>query len=195
MIVSAIFLLFVAATVFLFRARIFADTILGEPSFENSADVDINSDGKAEKLSLKIYQTGITYESFLVVDNFWGPRSLELNGFENEVNFCQEKTYDFSGQRLLCLVGDVGAHSRNIQFIAWKNGSLQAVNFEEDRKVTANLISDQPNFQIFAAENKVTSDMRNYELDPMSNITRKTYSFNSGVFTFSGAEDIVYSEE
>jgi len=182
----------VASLVFIFRGDLSRNVPKGDIVSEKIIHLNLDQDKKDESVSLKSYKEGDNTIFILTISKSWFlAQSVSLSGFQDEVKFCDPVSYNFSDDNLLCLIGNVGAHSQNIQFVAYKDRKIDVVKFKTESGETANMVSDEPNFAINHDLNLIHVDNRNYELDPLSDALRTTYRYRNGVFTFVETSDIV----
>ena len=123
--IISVTLVSLVATIF-FGYIFFEKTALADEINSNSDDifqdvklVDLNGDGANEKAVVTTQKIDDRYQTTLELStSIFKSQTLTLLGFESEVKFCSpalEKITDQSA--FLCLFGDVGVHSRNIQLI------------------------------------------------------------------------------
>lgn len=114
--------------------------------------------------------------------------SIDLTGFEDSVLPC--KTSDgYLGDEfrdILCLTGDVGAHSQNLSLIRVLDDKLEPVYFMNGSDKLVNITSDVPNIQIKDynndGKNELVIDSRDYDNDPTIDSIRNVYILKDGVF-------------
>lgn len=181
--------------VFTYRNYISADSNIGsEPTSSKDIEVDIN--GRSEKFFIEQYKSNDDYQYFLVRKNFFGSKDrIKLSGFENEVSLCEQKMIRLqSNDEAICLVGDVGVHSRNVQVIKYLDGHFSVVSFSKE-STSENITTDVPYFH-FNEDNgktKLIIDQRNYDLDPLNSAIRSSYKISDKGFVFDEEENITYN--
>lgn len=180
------------AAIFIFRGNIFADELNQTEIFKSNYGLDLDRNGKSETVDLKINNAGP--DTITIFESLFRKTSAELPGFEDNIRVCKEPVHNFGGSNYICLIGEVGAHSQNIVFVGYGGNKISFVPFRSDSGETKNMVSDVPGFQVSDSEGKFSTDNRNYDLDPVINAIRSSYTFANGVFTFSGSEDIIYDE-
>ncbi len=166
----------------------------GKPVWQTSKNWDIDFDGKEEYLELASYKKDDVHISYLITKKgFMSYKNIELSGFEEDLAFCPLPSFsDASSNYYLCIFGEVGAHSQNIQILQWPG--LTSVNFEKGGVVSPNMISDLPNFDFDYSNREKTAmffDYRNYNLDPLKDVIREHYTLDSRqIFRYDGVEMI-----
>lgn len=129
---------------------------------------------------------------------FFSNKNLKLTGFEEDIKECQDQPVDLGKTgRAICLIGDTGVHSQNIQFIRKAGtGELEVIPFIRGENKTDNLTSDLPKFIKKDFNNDGILDLavenRNYEADPLHDAIREIYLGSAVGFIFDRAENIQY---
>lgn len=137
-------------------------------------------------------------KNYLVVRRWFAPaKFIELSGFEDDILPCQNETVVMLDDGTICLIGDVGVHSQNIQFIRYQNYNLRVLKFiDKNSQPSENQLSDSPKFLLTDNNAGLTfsSDMRDYDRDPLKNITRTIFKFNSNGLVFDKEIDLEYND-
>lgn len=170
-------------------AVILVNNISADSQLSRNVALDLDQDGRNEEIALSTTDDG--KDSISISKSFFSRRTAELSGFEDDIRFCEEPLYDFSGVAYLCLIGEVGAHSQNIQFLRYQKDKIAFLAFKSDGLVATNITSDVPQFIIDRNEESLFVDNRNYELNPVVNAVRAKYNFENEMFTFFGFTDII----
>lgn len=165
----------------------------GEIKWQISTTEDFNNDGRKENLLVTSYGKGSSHSVYISArDSLLHYREKLLVGFEEDLAFCPMKILDIGGEKAVCVFGEVGAHSQNIQIIKWRN--FEAVNFvTQDGKVVSNMLTDVPDFDFNYAKTdklKIYVDNRDYDSDPLVDIIRTYYYLGNSTFHFDGSEHI-----
>lgn len=194
----AIIVIFVAGAIsliFLFRNSIFADQLRGDKVYENSISKDINQDGKSEDISVMFYSKNGKSSNYLTISGSKvKTASIKLSGFEDNVRFCEQSIYQFEADQIICVVGEVGVHSENLQFAKYKDGKISMVQFVKEGSSSPNIVSDVPKFSTSNLDSdQFFVDNRNYDLNPVNDAVQSIYKYQDGGFTFIESKDIVYS--
>lgn len=199
-VLAAIILILLGAVFYYYlHGRIFADSFYGSEISRQNKNWDVDSDGEAETVSVIKYQNGSKNNFILAVVNQNGKSfSLQLTGFESEVDFCKDNEFILLGQnKAICLWGYVGAHSENIQLITYNGASYLPVQFINNDSTEDRITSDSPGFGFNNLNSNSTAEMyvdnRNYDADPTLDILRSYYYFIDGVFRYNRVESIHYS--
>lgn len=124
--------------------------------------------------------------------DFWSRSVLEIDGFNNFVFGCEQQTLQIQESKLLCLKGEVGAHSMNIVLI--NLDTFAPIAFEGPEMTNFNIISDVPYYD-FVSPGTLTADSRNYDKNPLYDSVRTYYLWKDGHFRFDKSEDITYDEK
>lgn len=137
--------------------------------------------------------------TFLVKRNWlaW-PVSIELSGFEDDVMLCNQNILSRSISSSVCLIGYVGAHSQNIQFIEINDPNFAPIKIvHENGEERENLISDNPTISAVEKDNKLFlyADQRNYDLDPLSSIIRHVYIYQDNKMIFDKKMTLQYNKD
>jgi len=139
--------------------------------------------------------------SFKITRRIWlFQRTLNLTGFEEEVNLCADHRINFpENSDLICLTGEVGAHSMNLQIIRLTSSGLRAVSFKTDNGSNSdNITSDLPFFSFKDVNNDRMIDLivynRDYDSDPLLYAIKSYYTRDQeGNYRFDSKERIGYN--
>lgn len=139
--------------------------------------------------------------SFKITRHLWLlQRSLGLTGFEEEVNLCTDHQIDFPlNTKSVCLAGEVGAHSMNLQIIQLTTTGLKAVSFSPATgSGSPNIASDLPFFSFKDINNDNILDLavynRDYDTDPLRYAFKSYYlGDREGSYHFDSTERIAYN--
>jgi len=191
-----IFLVFlVLVFVFTCKNYIFADSNNeGKPVSSKKVEVTINE--HSEKFSIEKYQNNNEYQYFLVKNNLFGSKhKIKLSGFEEEILLCKQKVVKLQNDNeAICLMGNVGVHSQNIQVIKYLDNHFSIIPFVRE-STSENITTDVPYFH-FSEDNgktKLIIDQRNYDLNPLTSSIRSSYEISDKGFVFDGEENITYN--
>ncbi len=183
------------ATYFLARAKgIDASEIAqrGEIIWQTSTSKDYDFDGKKEKVYLSVYKNKISKRAFIsVYENMFSKRETELSGFEEDLVFCPQKIFEDNKKGIICIFGEVGVHSENIQFINF--GNLIPISFlDSNSGIKINITSDTPNFDLEMINENISLyvDNRNYDKDPLVDVIRTRYYLDGDRFQYQNLEEI-----
>ncbi len=177
--------------IFLFyRSIAGADNFLGQKTGENNITVKL--DGKTLKLTVEYYSLNSDKKSYLVSKSFFKNKLIELNGFESQVQSCTPQVVKINGKDAICLEGDVGAHSKNLQIIT---ADFKPVIFYDDEGNAQNfLITDVPDYQFrdynIDGQTDLIIDLRNYDSNPLVNEIRNYYKGENDKFLFDKKEEV-----
>jgi len=169
----------------------------GEIVWQTKINEDINNDGKSELIYLTSYNSGQSKSSYISTRlNIFRQREQKLIGFEEDLAFCPHRFFKLAdGSVALCVFGEVGVHSQNVQILRWSDFST--LNFiDEDGNTNYNMISDSPYFDFNYAQTdklKIFFDNRDYDKDPLVDNVRIYYYLDKDVFRYDGVERI-YAE-
>ncbi len=156
-------------------------------------DKDLDNDGKTEKIYLSVYQKNNEKSSYIVVKDTVGrKREKKLSGFEEDLVICPKQVETQNSAEIICLFGEVGVHSQNIQFLKYDDFSF--VQFvDQDGIFRDNISCDVPYFDydVNSTNNlEIYFDNRNYDKDPIVDINRIHYYFNNDVFIYKSSEQL-----
>lgn len=170
-------------------------TARGKVSWQTKLAEDINGDGKVEEIYLTSYNNGNTKSSVISARvNLFQSREKDLAGFEEDLAFCPNKKYFkmADGDTALCLFGEVGVHSENIQIIRLRD--FLTVEFIDARgNHRQNMTSDVPyfDFNFAGLENfKIFFDNRDYDKNPLVDSIRTGYYLDNNAFRYNGSENL-----
>lgn len=180
-----IILICIAAVLFLlFRGK----SDYGELTNRFEQDFDYGS-GKVH-MTIESYRNKTdTYNIVFYKNGLFGSKKFELSGFEDDIRVCQTSIYEISSEyTALCLTGDVGAHSQNTQFLIYKDGNIQSLDFETDAMDWPNITSDLPRVRIMDYNEDgaldILADQRDYDKNPLKDYIRLYYRYDDGKFVF-----------
>lgn len=170
----------------------------GEVIHKISINKDINNDRNNEKITLTVYEQDSKYRSFLsILSNHFKKSEIELTGFEEDLTFCPTTFIEHNSTGLIvCLFGEVGVHSENIQFV-----NLNTLNFisiiNNSGESLKNISCDLPYFNLVEKEGmeQFYLDNRNYDKNPLVDIIRSYYYLDNGVFRYLKTEQISVDAE
>lgn len=201
---SKIKLILPIVVVLVFTGLIFINVIsadstdFGKP--ETTQNIELNIDGSKTTFVLEKYRNGDSIDFWLKKKAIFGQKPvIKLSGFESDVSVCDQPVIDLgdnAGQGI-CFVGDVGAHSRNIQVIKFRDNKFSVFKISQDGSSAESVVSDVPQFN-FADKNNdglidLIVDQRDYDTDPLNNIIRSIYYGNGSGFSFDSSENIPYN--
>ena len=176
----------------IFQNLVSADSDIGE--FISAKKVSATIAGKEEKFSIEKYKTGEDYKYFLTQNTLFGQKKkILLSGFEDNISLCGKE----SGiGNAICLMGDVGVHSQNIEILKYLNGRFTIFPFYKDGALSNNISSDVPNYSFETKNGSVNLviDQRDYDTDPINNAIRSRYKATDSGFVFDGIENITYNK-
>lgn len=163
----------------------------GSIVWQTSTSEDFNNDGKQEKVVLTSYKKGDSYSAYISGDNkLLSKREGELSGFEDDLAFCRIKDISLGGDSAICIFGEVGAHSENVQVIRWSDFS--PFDFvDQSGAHHANISCDVPNFDFDYTSKqklKIYFDNRDYDKNPLVDIIRTHYYLENNAFKFDQSE-------
>lgn len=120
---------------------------------------------------------------------------VKLSGFEKDINFCNASILNFSSEvSAVCVYGDVGVHSRNIQLIRFSSEDLKPIPFIKADKSSNNVFSDTPDFGFIDKDSTGRSgffiDNRNYAKNPVVDNIRSYYYFSNMALVFDRDKEI-----
>lgn len=151
-----------------------------------------------QKIYIEQYRDQQT-ETFLVRRNWLArPIYIKLSGFEDDVMLCNPNVFSHAISSSVCLIGYVGAHSQNIQFIKASNSEFSAIKIlHENGEESENLISDNPKISAIQEGNAVFLyvDQRNYDLDPLNAIVRHVYVYRDNKIIFDKKTALQYNTD
>lgn len=139
--------------------------------------------------------------SFKVIRHYWMfKRAVGLTGFEEEVNLCTNHQIDFpKNSDSVCLTGEVGVHSMNLQIIRLAGLGLKAASFSPMTGSSSdNISSDLPFFSFKDINNDSIIDLavynRDYDSDPLKYAMKSYYlGDQKGDYHFDSKERIAYN--
>ncbi len=132
----------------------------------------------------------------LVKYNLIGAKErLELSGFEQICSL--EDHYLIDGTDYLFFLGDVGAHSRNLEAVKVTSNGMAGAVFQKDGTTTGSIVSDLPKFDFQQDQNglDILVYNRDYDHDPLKNYLVDKYVLKNGLFEFSGESKALANEE
>ncbi|MCL5410476.1 MAG: hypothetical protein M1324_01325 [Patescibacteria group bacterium] len=181
--------LFVLAIIF--QNLISADSNSRE--FISAKNVSAKITGKEEKFSIEKYKTGEDYQYFLTKNSLFSQKKkIKLSGFEDNISICGKES---GVDNAICLIGDVGVHSQNIELIKYSGGNFSVLPFFRDGTSNNNITSDVPRYDFLNKDGNtfLIVDQRDYEKDPISQAIRDSYKSTESGLNFDGAENITYN--
>lgn len=139
--------------------------------------------------------------NFKIIRRYWlFQRALTLTGFEEEANLCADHQIDFAHDaKTICLIGEVGVHSMNLQIIQLTATGLKAASFTPAIEAKSNNItSDLPFFSFQDIDNDSIIDLvvynRDYDSDPLKYAFKSYYlGDENGNYHFDSKEKIAYN--
>ena len=127
-------------------------------------------------------------------------RKISLTGFEEEANLCHDPKIDFpASTSSVCLTGEVGVHSMNLQIISLTATGLRPASFSSATKESnENINSDLPFFVFSDINDDGISDLavynRDYNSDPLQYAIKSYYTLDKeGNYYFDSEERIAYN--
>ena len=148
--------------------------------------ISFNNGKSTINLSLEDYKEGDETAHYLVHRELFNTEKFKLTGFEDEVMPCVNQEFKVGEDRnALCLTGDVGAHSQNVQFIL-ADKTLGAMDFRQsDGERSPNIVSDLPKIRIIDYNSggaRLAAYGRDYDKNPLVDEVISYYENNEGVF-------------
>lgn len=187
----------------MFRNGIFASEIedRGRVKDQIQANIDLNNDGKNEKILVTAYESNNDNHYLFYLDvkeSIFVNLNSILSGFEKEISFCPDKIIKKDGYpNMLCITGYVGAHSQNIQFFTLQNDQLDLIKFSRDTTLGDSISSDSPNFGFNLGPDsdklEFYADNRDYNKNPLVDIKRDYYYFKNNLMMFDRLENLEYN--
>lgn len=168
-------------------------------SLISSQDMVTSLNGKEYKLQiLKVRESDNSTDFKL--ENRYGflkKETLDLSGFEDMVVPCENKTVNLGDDigDVICLTGEVGAHSQNVLLIKLNDNTPQSIKFINDGQASENITSDVPNIIIMDYNKGVKAiavDNRDYSTDPLSMVIRDYYVPSEKGFVFDKSINMKY---
>jgi len=165
----------------------------GEVIHKISLKKDINKDKNKEKLTLTVHKKDDNYRSFLSVSSgYFDNKEVELLGFEEDLTFCPTAFIgENNNNSFVCLFGEVGVHSENIQFVNLNSMEfVPIINNSGDS--LKNISCDLPYFELLEkdGQEQLYLDNRNYDKNPLVDIIRTYYYLDNDVFKYLKSEQI-----
>lgn len=121
---------------------------------------------------------------------------IALSGFEDNIEFCSSSVdLSGSGKNIVCLWGEVGVHSKNLQTFSYRDGELVAIPFAIDVEEIGNITSDVPDYNLSmngAGEAVLGVFNRDYDSNPLSDAIVSSYTLTNGRFVFDKETRITY---
>lgn len=158
-------------------------TDLGQLITEKTIDL-----GMSEVYKIGQYQKNGQDSWVISRENNKAKKTLSLSGFEDEVNQCKKPLFTIGATKIICLKGNVGVHSQNLELVNLE--TLEPIKFQDGEESYSGVISDVPNFQL--EKTTFFVDMRNYDNDPLMTAIRLSFNFSEGRFTFDKKGNITY---
>ncbi len=199
-IILPVILLLILAAVF--RGSISADSNdLGKPV--STKMLTTNIDGKKTSFTLLKYKNENTdgFDFVLSKKNMIGGGTLlKLTGFEDDLDLCKDQIIKLANNAgsAICLVGDAGVHSQNIELVRYADGKLSNIKFSGGDTSGNNIFTDVPNLSFIDRNNDGFLDLfvdgRNYDKDPITESVRSYYKNDGLEFIFDGTENITYNK-
>ncbi len=126
-------------------------------------------------------------------------KSYPLSNFRENANFCPVSIFSPSTAQadLICVTGDAGVHSQQIEIFRYEGKGISPLQFTDNSNVkTDTLVSDAPKFQLSDYNNDgkvdVISENRNYDKNPVMDVVRYYYKYESSKFVFDKQEKVSY---
>jgi hypothetical protein len=184
-------LILISGGLFLYfnKNSIRADSNLGTFKSEKKFNLILNN--KNFKFIIKSYSSGGVSRNYLIIDNIFKIKQVQLLGYEDDFNLCNRPIIKLRKEELICLIGDVGVHSQTIAFF---NKNLNQIEINKKDDNSRYLVTDIPSYQIQDYNSDGFDDLivedRNYDKNPIVDIIRKYYSGRSDNFVFDKEEYI-----
>lgn len=162
----------------------------------NEQKIMTTINGKPEEVALQTYQlTNNSYQSYLIAKHFLTNEVLKLNGFEKNVSLCPKNLFsNIELKNQLCLIGEVGVHSENLEIIDYSNNKLKITTFKINNRSQESIASDVPMFKFFDYNNDNLADLivyqRDYENDPLVDSVEYYYYGTKNNFVFDTDKNI-----
>jgi len=125
----------------------------------------------------------------LSLRRFLVKKEIILSGFENEVETCGTPVIKDKRLNVLCLKGNVGAHSQTVELVDLDSFTPVKV-IDEDGVVTDFFVSDVPDFEY--SDGIFYCHYRNYDKNPLTDAIRYSFVLKNGVFIFDKKANITY---
>ena len=166
----------------------------------NYQSFQVELSGQSRTIRLGFVENNGSKKALLTItDGFWRTEKIELSGFEDNIDLCEEKVINLglNSTNAICIIGDVGVHSQNIEFIKITDGHPSAVQFLINQQPFDNVFSDLPRFRLVDYNTDGTQDLlvyaRNYDLDPLHDAVVDYYRGENGSFVFDKSADTQYN--
>jgi|GEM_PF-1629977 len=176
-----------------------ADVFVGREGY-NHKYFDAMIDGQKDKFEIETYKEGEKYiHTISTQKNLFEKIDFKLTGFDEDIFLCSSPVVNLGSNygQALCFVGNVGAHSRNIQLIKYDNQKFTEIKIMEGTNQAINAYSDVPNFLVedYNADGitDLIIDFRNYEQNSVDAI-RNYYRGTVSGFVFDKKENIIYDQ-
>ena len=184
----------------LFKSNLIsADVFVGKEGYSRKY-FDATIDGQNAKFEIETHKEGDKYIHTLYArKNLLEKADFKLTGFDEDIFLCSSPVVGLGSNygQALCFVGNVGAHSRNIQLIKYDGQKFSETKIMEGTSQNVNIYSDVPNFLVEDYNTDGITDLivdfRNYEKDSIDAIRNYFRGTVSG-FVFDKKENIIYDQ-
>lgn len=133
---------------------------------------------------------------FLTLDQTHSDQ-IALIGFEDNIEFCTlPDSIKSTSPQLICLWGDVGVHSKNLQTYRYEGGRLLGVEFKRDSQIDTNMTSDVPDFRFSSdSTGSVIFQVldRDYDRNPLIDAISSSYRLDGDRFLFDRESPFTYN--
>ena len=149
-----------------------------------------------QKIYIEQYKDDKTVTFLVKRDWLAWPDSIKLRGFEDDVVPCNQNIFSQNIPDSICLIGYVGAHSQNIQFINIDNSKFSPIQIlHENGEEDENLISDNPRFSVAKKDETLFlyADQRDYDSNPLDRVIRSSYVYHDNKIIFDKKITLQYN--
>jgi len=188
-------IVFVASLIFQF-IRICKQNFTEPENLTKKEDIFLALGNQDKKFSIEIYAEGLTRNAYFIGKTLFSKNKLKLSGFERDIKIYSQGTENIGERYFVCLYGDVGVHSQNIEIVAIEKDRLKPVKIKSKEDNSENIVSDYPGFSFKKEEDNLilTVDQRDYDKDPTLFSKREKYIYNGELFIFDSEVEIPYDE-
>lgn len=166
---------------------------------ESSRNISLIIENKKVSFALNRYNNNGKIEYALSTKKIIGQKSsVKLAGFESTVSLCKDNPIKLQKGYAICLIGNVGAHSQNLELVQYFDHNLTDIKVTNGDSIESNVVSDVPSFSFTDKNNDsfldLIADQRDYDTDPLNNSIRSNYLSSESGFVFDGKENITYNK-
>lgn len=168
------------------KAPVFADTLRSGGNLSTDTyQLPLESTGKTAKLTLTAKELAANQINFyLKIEHWWEKEpEVKLSGFEKQASLNDH--LPFNKNDYLAIIGEVGAHSKNLQIVKASNDLLTIMPFQKNGERVESISSDLPLFEYSKSQNlDITVYFRDYEKDPLVDYNADIYRLDGDVFSY-----------